>query len=57
MSNDKLGNILDSYMLHCGINWWDAMMEREEGSDRRYLDNHLKGTSQSQKRMRFVIGG
>jgi hypothetical protein len=23
----------------------------------RYLDNHLKGTSQSQKRMRFVIGG
>ncbi|MDY6895581.1 MAG: transposase, partial [Thermotogota bacterium] len=24
---------------------------------KRYLDNHLKGTSQSQKRMRFVIGG
>ena len=23
----------------------------------RYLDNHLKGTSQSQIRMRFVISG
>ena len=23
----------------------------------RFLDNHLKGTSQSQKMMRFVIGG
>ena len=22
-----------------------------------FLDNHLKGTSQSQKMMRFVIGG
>ena len=26
-------------------------------ADYIYLDNHLKGTSQSQKRMRFVIGG
>ncbi len=37
-------------MIHCGINGWDVLMERREEPDRRYLDNHLKGTSQSQKK-------
>ena len=31
--------------------------KNEDVLDYRYLDNHLKGTSQSQKVMRFVIGG
>jgi hypothetical protein len=28
-----------------------------EGTGRQYLDNHLKGTSGSQKSQRFDIGG
>jgi hypothetical protein len=33
------------------------LQKRRGVLDCRYLDNHLKGTSQSQKRMRFVISG
>ncbi len=27
MSNDKLYNILNGYVLHCGIDWWDRSLE------------------------------
>jgi hypothetical protein len=37
MSNDKLFNVSNAYMLHCGINGWDVLMERREEPDRRYL--------------------
>ena len=37
-------------MTHCGIVGWDVLMERREVPDRRYLDNHLKRISQSQKK-------
>ena len=40
-------------MAHCGINGWDVLMESREESDRRYLDNHLKRTSQLKKRSNF----
>jgi catechol-2,3-dioxygenase len=39
MSNDKLFNISNGYMPHCGINGWDVLMERREEPDRRYLAN------------------
>ena len=32
---------------NCGISGWDVLMERREEPDRRYLDNHLKWTSQA----------
>ena len=57
MSNDKLLNVSNAYMLHCSIKGWGVLMERREEPDRRYLDNLLKGTSQSKKNIRFVIGG
>jgi hypothetical protein len=28
MSSDKLFYISNSYMLHCGIDWWDELMKR-----------------------------
>jgi hypothetical protein len=56
MSSNKLVNISNGYITHCGINRWDESIEKKRVVDYMYLDNHLKGTSQSQKRMRFVIG-
>jgi hypothetical protein len=41
---------------HCGSVGWGKLIGKMDVPDSRYLDNHLKGTSQSQKRMRFVIG-
>ncbi len=29
MSNDKLFNISNGYMLHCGIDCWKGLMEKE----------------------------
>jgi hypothetical protein len=29
MSNDKLFNISNGYMLHCGINWCDMLIEKK----------------------------
>ena len=57
MSNDKLLNVSNGYMLHCGIDCRKKLMERRSVVDYMYLDNHLKGTSRSQRRMRFVIDG
>jgi len=39
MANDKLFNISNSYMLHCGFDSMDGLMERREEPDRRYLAN------------------
>ncbi len=36
-SNDKLFNILNGYMLHCGIIGRDVLTEREGAVDSRYL--------------------
>jgi len=33
MSNDKLFNISNSYMLHFSINGWGVLMERREEPD------------------------
>ena len=51
MSNDKLCNISNIYISHCGIHAWNILLERSYGLDARFVDNHLKGTYQSQKRM------
>jgi hypothetical protein len=37
MSNDKLFNISNSYISHCGIKWWDKSIEKEGVVDYRYL--------------------
>jgi hypothetical protein len=31
MSNDKLFNISNAYMLHSGIDWWDKSIAKEVG--------------------------
>ena len=37
MSNDKLFYISNGYMLHCGIVWYNVLMERRDVLDSRYL--------------------
>ena len=31
MSSDKLFNISNDYMLHCGVDWCDILIEKEGG--------------------------
>ncbi len=33
MSNDKLLNVSNAYMLLCGISGWNILLERRDGLD------------------------
>jgi hypothetical protein len=37
MSNDKLCNISNIYISHCGIQEWYILLERRDGLDARFV--------------------
>jgi hypothetical protein len=37
MSNDKLYNISNIYMIYCGIDWWDRSLKLSDVVDYRFL--------------------